>query len=223
MPNMNINPLIKRDIRPLTKGADINLALEALEQNKIQHLPVVEDGFYIGLVSEEFLQEMDSSTFDISGMEYRLPIFSFNPKNHMFDAIAKISEGKLSMLPVVDDEMKYVGYINPDDVVHALGDMLSIKNPGGILVLEMRQNDYHLSRLAQIVESHDGKILASYLAFNSSTHMLEVTLRISLEDLSGIIQTMQRYNYTILQVFHRSDHDLDLMSRYENFMKFLNM
>lgn len=220
---MNVNPLIKRDVQPLIRGMEINHALELMEAHNIKHLPVVEDGLYIGLITEELLQELDTEFFNPSGIEYRLGQFSFNLENHMFDAIAKISEGKLSMLPVIDKENIYVGYINPEEVIHAMGDMLSIKNPGAIIVLEMRQNDYHMSQIAQIVESHDGKILASYINFNDITHLLEITLRINLEDLTGIIQTMQRYSYTINKVYHRSDTDLDLMHRYENFMKFLNM
>jgi len=220
---MNVNPLIKRDVQPLSRGMQINLALELMETHNIKHLPVVENGFFIGLITEELLQELTTDLFNPAGIEYRLGQYAFDSENHMFDAIAKISEGKLSLLPVVDKDSIYVGYINPQEVIYAMGEMLSIKNPGAIIVLEIHQNDYHLSQIAQIVESHEGRILASYLNYNEFTHLLEITLRINLEDLTGIIQTMHRYNYVINKVHHRSDSDLDLMHRYENLMKFLNM
>ena len=116
-----------------------------------------------------------------------------------------------------------MGYIFPNDIVFEMGNMLSSKIPGAVIVLEVNQNDFHLSQIAQIVESHDAKIVASYLTSHQNSTRIEVTLRINRTDLTGIIQTLQRYNYTISATYHESLHAADLKDRYDNFMKFLNM
>jgi len=141
----------------------------------------------------------------------------------LFDAIALFGELNVSMLPVLDEEENYLGYIYPKDIVVEMGGMLSSKIPGGILVLEVNQNDYHLSQIAQIVEGNDAKILACYLTSHSESTQLEVTLRINRSDLTAIIQTFMRYDYSIRASFHTSLHAADLKDRYDSFMNYLNM
>ena len=65
------------------------------------------------------------------------------------------------------------------------------------MFLEVNQHDFHMSQIAQIVESNDAKILASYITSNQNSTNLEVTLRINRKDLTAILQTFQRFDYTI--------------------------
>jgi len=124
---------------------------------------------------------------------------------------------------VLNAEEHYIGYLDPQDIVMMMGDMLSSKIPGAILVLEVNQSDYQMSQIAQIIEGNDAKILASYITSMPNSPVLEITLRINRKDLTPILQTFQRYNYIINATYHESTHTLDLMERYENFMKYLNM
>jgi len=52
---------------------------------------------------------------------------------------------------------------------------------------------------------------------------LEVTIKINRTDLSAIIQTFNRYNYTIKASFHQSEYVDDLKDRFDSFMSFLNI
>lgn len=215
--------LIRNDIKPLSAKENVQFAIELMDEFKVQHLPVVDKGVYIGVVSEDYLLDAETENLnfapDNNGLVRR---FLFAEK-HLFDAIALFGESNLSMLPILDEAEKYIGYIYPKDIVVEMGSMLSSKIPGGILVLEVNQNDYHLSQIAQIVESNDAKILACYLTSHSESTQLEVTLRINRSDLTPIIQTFQRYDYTVSASFHTSFQTADLKDRYDSFMKYLNM
>jgi acetoin utilization protein AcuB len=215
--------LIRNDIKPLNPEDKVIFAHELMEEYKVQHLPVLENGDYIGLLYEDDL--LDAAHDDLSVKKGSSRIMrTFLPSNkHLFDAIAMIGETKLSMLPVLDEDEKYIGYILPKDIVVEMGSMLSSRVPGGILVLEINQNDYQMSQIAQIIEGNDAKILASYLTSHPDSTRIEITLRINRKDLTPIIQTFQRYDYTISATFHESLHTADLKDRYENFMNYLNM
>jgi len=91
------------------------------------------------------------------------------------------------------------------------------------LVLEMNSNDYSLAQIAQIVESNNAKILSSFITSSEDSTRLEVTLKINVSNLSAVIQTFERYEYTVKDVIQDKDAESDLRKRYEallNFMKF---
>jgi len=80
-----------------------------------------------------------------------------------------------------------------------------------------------LSEISRIVESNDARILSSFVTSHKDSVQMEVTLKINKSDLSGIIQTFNRYNYTVSASFHESKHDELMHDRYEELMKYLNI
>lgn len=110
------------------------------------------------------------------------------------------------------------------DLLHYFADVSSLKQPGGIIVLDMNATDYSLAEIAQIVEGNDAKILSVYITSPANTTRMEVTIKINRKDLTSIIQTFIRYDYVIKASF-MDENDLNSLyeNRYESFMKFLNI
>jgi hypothetical protein len=77
--------------------------------------------------------------------------------------------------------------------------------------------------MGRIVEGNDAKILSSYITSSPDSTQLEVTLKINKEDLSAIMQTFTRYNYTIKASFQESTFKDDLKTRYDELMNYINM
>ena len=102
--------------------------------------------------------------------------------------------------------------------------MSALKDPGGLIVLELNQNDYSLTHIAQIVEGNDAKILSAYVSSPDQSTKLEVTLKINRTDLTSIVQTLNRYNYNI-KASYMEDQNMDSFysNRYDSFMRFLNI
>jgi Mg/Co/Ni transporter MgtE len=157
---------------------------------------------------------------------HNLSLFSpFVTENqHVYEVIELASRLTLSIVPVLDHKNHYLGVITSNDLLHYFADFAALKMPGAIIVLEMSLLDYSLSQIAQIVESNDSKILSMYISSHSASTRIEVTLKINRNDLTSIIQTFTRYNYTIHSTF--MDHD-DMEGLYENryelFMKYLSI
>ena len=134
------------------------------------------------------------------------------------------SELQLSVIPVLDDNNHYLGAISLTDLLHYFADVSSLKQPGGIIVLELNTNDYSLSQIAQIVESNDAKILSLYITSPLNSTKLEITLKINRKDLTSIIQTLIRYDYIIKASF-MDENDLNSLyeNRYDSFLKYLSI
>jgi acetoin utilization protein AcuB len=215
--------LLRNDIKPLKPDDKVYEAHEVMDDFKVMHLPVVDGDEYLGLVSEGDLLDATDDNLSVKDGSSRLVRAYIPAEKHLFDALNIFHEHKLSMLPVLDTDEHYMGYLHPQDIVVNLGGMLSSQIPGAIVVLEVAQTDYHMSQIAQIVESNDAKIVASYITSHPNSTKIEITLRINRTDLTSILQTFQRFDYSISATYHESTHAVDMKERFDNFMKYLNM
>jgi acetoin utilization protein AcuB len=67
------------------------------------------------------------------------------------------------------------------------------------------------------------RILSLYVAASDDNSRLRVTLKINLTDLTSILETLNRYNYSVVSS-HLNSEDLDefYQERFDGFLKYLN-
>ncbi len=213
------------EVVPSLKTSDTGLqALSWMEIFRISHLPIVNNKEFLGLISDTDIYDLNMADEPIGN--HNLSLFSpyVTSDQHIFEVIELVSRLKLTVVPVLNQEKHYLGLITMNDLIQRFANLAGLKDPGGIIVLELHQNDYSLSQIAQIVEGNDAKILGLYLSSSDESMKMELTLKINRNDLSAIIQTFNRFNYTIKASYHE-DEDMDSFysSRYESFMRYLNM
>lgn len=214
--------LITEEIPPLMHTDSGEKALSWMEEFKVSHLPVLKNGNFVGLLSESDLLDQTDLTLSLDKLFQHLPRpFAFSG-DHFYQVLARVSEYKLSLIPILDEEEKYLGCTSVHHLFTLISNTGSIKENGGILVLEMAQTDYSLAEIAQIVEGNDAKILSSYIMTSPDSTNIEVTLKINSIELDRIIRTFERYDYIIKASFQKSQFEEDLKLRYDALMNFLN-
>jgi hypothetical protein len=129
----------------------------------------------------------------------------------------------LTLIPVLDDKEEYKGCITLKGVIQNLSEMTAVQNPGGVIVLELNQNDYSATQISSIVEGNDSKLLSLHVSSLPNSTKMEVTIKVNREDLSGLLQTFGRYNYTVKASFNVGDYQDSLKDRLSEFMHYLNM
>ncbi len=216
--------LISDVVSPLFTSDTGNTALSWMEIHKISHLPIVNNKQFLGLISESDIFDLNSPDTPIG--DHKLSLFSpfaFDD-DHIYTVIALVNKLKLTIVPVLDHENNYLGVITLQNLVHHFSDLINAKQPGGIIILEINVNDYTLSQISQIVEGNDAKILSVYLHTNPDTTKLEVILKVNVIDLSAIIQTFIRYEYSIKASYQEESEMNNLYkSRYDSFLRYLNI
>lgn len=215
--------LITDEIPPLKHLDTGEIALRWMDEFKVSHLPVLKNDNYVGVISEsDILDKMDiEETLDKLFDHLPRPYVKANA--HIYEVLFRVAEHKISVIPVLDEDETYLGCTSIHQLITLIANTGSIKESGGIIVLEVNQNDYSLAQMAQIVESNGAKILSSYIMSSSDSTKLEVTLKINQIELGRIIQTFERYDYTISASYQKSTFDDDLQNRYDallNFLKF---
>jgi len=190
---------------------------------KVSHLPVVNNNAYLALVTEDDLMlDVDLET-PIGNIRLSLSRLMISSNQHVYDVIRMMSENRLSLLPVVDSEENYIGVISLESLAVNMNKMAAVSQPGSVIVLEMSQNDYSMSEIAQIIESNDARILSMYITSKIDSTNMEVILKVNKQDLNSIIQTFNRYNYSIKASYGQEEDPEDLRDRFDSLMNYLNV
>lgn len=220
---MIVKDIISGEIMPLKTSDSVIFALNVMEENRIHHLPVVNERELLGLVAEFDLVNHPEQNDPVGNVMLSLHNAFISENQHIFDAMKMITEMKLSLLPVVDQRNFYIGLITLPNLIHHLTLITSVFNPGGIIILEMAENNYSMAEVAKIVESNDARILGAFVSSHPDSTLIHLTLKLNRVDLTPIIQTFQRYNYTIKATFAEKDDLDDLKERYDALMNYLSI
>lgn len=195
-----------------------------MEIFRINHLPVVDDHQYLGLISDKVIYDLNLIDKKMDECREYLVLAHVHSNQHIYEVASVMSGLKLSLVPVLDLKHGYMGVISVMDLSQKFANLVAVNEPGGIIVLELTPIDYSLSQIAQIVESNDAKVLSLYTYKEEDSKGLMVTLKVNQVDLSPLIQTFVRYDYSIRAVFM----DESILSnmyddRYNQLMKYMNI
>lgn len=215
---------IKSEEVPCLLPSDTALdALQIMEEYRVAQVPVVRNGKFLGMITEDDALSVENLEAKIEHLNNGLLKIFVSQSQHVFDIVKLMAEFKLTNVAVTDSNHNYMGSITTDMLIEQVARFSSITEMGSIIVLELNANDYSMSEIAQIVEGNGAKILSSFVTSHSDSMQLELTLKINKSDLSPIIQTFNRYDYTVSASFHESEFDELIHDRYDELMKYLNM
>lgn len=213
------------DVVPSLRTSDTGMkALSYMDIFRISHLPIVNNSEFLGLISDKDIFDLNMAEEPIGNHTLSLLRPFVLHSQHIYDAIEMLASQDLTLVPVLDDNNNYLGVITQQDLIRTFAQLLALKNPGAIIVLDLNINDYSLSQIAQIIEGNDAKIISLYVSSVPETTRIEVTLKLNRTDLSGILKTFDRYNYNVKASYSDSDMLSEMYEdRYEMFLRYLDV
>lgn len=213
--------LIATDITPALPNDSGMNAMSLMDEFKVSHLAVVDNGRYLGLISEDDIWNMHNEEKSIDTILQKLSRPFVTLENDVFEIVRIVNEQNLTLIPVLENE-RYIGAITVRSILKALSSIVAMQSEGGVLILEMSKEDYSMSEIAQIVEGNNAKILSSYVTDHPDSNKIKVTLKLNVSDLNPVVQTFERYEYTITAHYDQSDFTDSLHDRYNSLMRYLN-
>ncbi len=214
--------LLSQNIVPLKTSDTGEEALSIMSDFYVKHMPIVNNKQLLGLISEDDILNHDIKEA-VGSYQLSMSRPYVKEGDHIFEVMSIMSEYNLTVIPVIDVEDNYLGLICQDDLLRFFAGIGSFTEPGSIIVLEMSKRDYSLSQIARIVESENAAVLSSFITTNLDTMKIDVTLKINVQDVSAVLATFQRFNYTVKASFQESDYFDSLRDRYDSLMSFLNV
>ena len=219
---MQASDLISQSLINLHPDDDGDRAISLMEEMRVNHLAVVRNNFYLGIISEnEILNWENTSEFIDEHLE-ELGAPSVLGSQHLFDIIEELEKHSLSIIPVLDENKNYLGSITNRKLLYTIAKSTAVKSSGGVIVLKMNQNDYSMSEISRIIEENNTKILSSYITSTPDALKIELTLKLNTIEISSIVKDLERFDYIISASFNDEESNDDFTDRYESLMRFLN-
>lgn len=221
---MKAKELISNLVLPLRTSDTASTALTWMEELRVSHLPIVNNESFMGLVSDVDIYAINDPDEPLGNHKLSLSRPYVLAHQHFYEVIRLASNEKLSLVPVLDERGNYMGCISLQSLVNHMAGLSSVNQPGGIIILEMNIHDYSLAEISRLVEGNDAKILSAYVSSHDHTTKIEVTLKLNKIDISGVLQTFNRYNYIVKAYFSEESKIDDLLNdRYDSLMTYLNI
>lgn len=215
--------IISSEIPEITLSDSVVNIRGLMEEYNIRHLPVVESGKYLGMVSEDSLDDMETPLDALLMGQVELMDLRAKPGDHIYDVLRLTSTHRLTCIPVADANNAYHGTILIPDLLGKLSTSLGVHQPGGIIVLDVNIRDYALQEIGGVVEGNDAKVLSLQVTPVPNSTQIYVTLKINKPDINPILQTFNRYGYQIAASFQEDVYLDDLQIRYEELMRYMNL
>lgn len=220
---MKINDLVLYELPSLGLKDRGTKALALMRDFHVYHLPIIERDDYIALISEEDLLDWDTPEESLDKAEF----LKFRPavfeSMHSIEAIKIVKEFKLSVLPLLDDDKKYIGSITAENLFNYITETNTFKQEGGIVMLRVSPLEYSLAEIARLAES-DNIILQGVLVHQlDEENMMSVTLKTNKADLRSFVATLERYEYQIEAIFNAHRGEDTIQDNYKALMRYLDL
>ncbi|ATA79870.1 CBS domain-containing protein [Capnocytophaga sputigena] len=205
-------------IDPNTSIEEVNLLFEA---HSLSALPVCENNSFIGVLRKEAVEGATKEAL-VSDYEYAFEHY-FIPLTATWDAVVEaFALYQTDMLPVINEGGDFIGYYHLDEFVLQFIETPFIQEAGYVLILQKDTLNYSLAEVSSIVEENGGKLLGLYLSNRTENNVL-ITLKITTNRLSEILQHLRRYGYGILTEKEDDHYRKELKDIADYFEKYLDL
>lgn len=218
---LSLNEFVTNDFKPLDVNQTIEKASLLFEQFQMEHIPVLEDGVYIGMLSTEDIDTFDMDS-KVSDYKYNLDRFFVRNTTNWLDVLEIFAQNQTDIIPILNEKNQYLGYYRLVDIMRFFNETPFIKEKGGIIIVEKNIQDYSMSQIAQIVESNHGKLLGFFISY-TNLNIVQITLKMTLGSANEIIQTFRRYGYEIISNHEDDSYMTNLKERSEYLNRYLNI
>ncbi|WP_394676639.1 CBS domain-containing protein [uncultured Sphingobacterium sp.] len=201
----------------------IQQALEKLQDMLCKELVVLNGDDYIGLVNETILLDAEDEEAPLSSIKINTAPIQLKFNQHPYDALVMITVYNSTIIPVLDQDNKYIGVSTQLDILKAISSIQSQNESGAIIVLAIGLHDFSLSQIAHLVESDNCRILNCATKINLESDNIEVTLKVDKSNINALLNSFLRHNYLVLETHNSIAAFDDTADRYQQLMNYINI
>jgi acetoin utilization protein AcuB len=211
-PMLLVKDSMSRQVVALPPQATAGEALALCRERRIRHMPVLEDGRLVGIVSDRDLRSATPALGDPARAEAlgRILISEVMvsevttalPDDPIEEAANAMREKKIGCLPVIEDD-NLVGIISSSDVMEALVYLMGAHEPGNRLEVVMPDRPGTLAGVAGIFGELGINIVSAVLG--PRRHLSEsaepgrvAVFRVDTMDLREAVEILERAGYDVL-------------------------
>ncbi|QDP85404.1 CBS domain-containing protein [Chryseobacterium sp. SNU WT5] len=215
---MFIKDYISKDYPAFNTSDSIEVANEMAKEFGYSHVFIKKKGIYQGALSQPFLEESPEGS--LATLEHHYEKFALLNDGNVLDSIRLFHTFNSNVVPIINKLEKYEGYLTCDDLFSEFAKYPLFSENGALLVVQINKRSYSMTEVCKIVESNNAKIYGCYIsAFEGDD--VQISLKISSENLSSIDETFERYGYSVVHKYYDDEKEELLKDRFGFFQKYM--
>jgi len=199
---MLVQDVMQQPARAVAAGTTLSTAYQIMRTHHIRHLPVVENGRVVGIVTDRDLRFATSALHptpfpadaSVEQVMTRNPLTA-TPRDPVEEAARLMRAHKVGCLPVVEGDT-LTGIVTVSDLLDAIIRLTGVARPGGRLAVRLDDNPGGLASLTAHLAGARVNIHAilSYPADETGT---QVILRLDTLNTQTLAETLRREGFDI--------------------------
>ena len=212
------------DFPTLSLQDSIQKGLKVLHQSKQTNLAVLDGKKLVGNITERLLMQCLHPDGKISQLLTDLAHYSLESEEDVLASLPWFESSGFSLLPVTDEDGKYLGYLTSAEVAKLLINNGFNSSQGGIMYIPFHSQRDSFSLIARLIEENNGLITRSFLIQNPKDAMglPELVIQVQTDQFAAIIQSLERHNIHIEKAFHFGKNEKVDTGRFDLLLKYLN-
>lgn len=212
------------DFPTLSLQDPIQKGLKVLHQSKQTNLAVLDGKKLVGNITERLLMQCPHPDGKISQLLTDLAHYSLESEEDVLASLPWFESSGFSLLPVTDEDGKYLGYLTSAEVAKLLINNGFNSSQGGIMYIPFHSQRDSFSLFARLIEENNGLITRSFLIQNPKDAMglPELVIQVQTDQFAAIIQSLERHSIHIEKAFHFGKNETVDTARFDLLLKYLN-
>jgi len=200
----------------------VSLALQLMDEYDVQHLPVLSQEHYVGLIAKSDLLDVDEDK-TIATIQDQFANLSIKGEEHFLVALKMAADREVSLVAVINEQSELLGVITLSNLIQQLSHFVGNEDKGGLIVLEISKRNYSFGEISRLVETNDALITQCNTFTEPESGLIIITLKVNKIEVSAIVATFQRYDYAVRYYFGEESYTNELKDNYNNFLAYLNV
>jgi acetoin utilization protein AcuB len=203
---LRVRDAMTRDVITVEPDASAAQAWGLCRERNIRHLPVVEGGRLVGIVSDRDLRDL-SPPRDTPDQENTLgwvrirdmmsaEVVTAHPLDTIEHAARVIYEHKFNCLPVVADGGLF-GIITSSDLVRTLVELIGAHDPGSWIEVEVPNEPGTLAGVTDVIRERHVNIAGIFLGPAGRASYRTIVLRLETTDPSSVAESLVAAGYLV--------------------------
>jgi len=201
---LRVRDAMTREVATLGPQASAAQALGLCRERGIRHVPVVDNGRLVGLVSDRDLRDVSpprgsDDAENTLGWVRLVDVMSrevetAHPLDTIEHAAHRMHAGRIGCLPVVADG-ELAGIVTSSDMMRTLTDLVGAGERGSWVEVEVPNEPGALAGVSKLVGERGVNIAGIFLSpARQSTHRM-IVLRLERTDPSGVVKALSETGY----------------------------
>ncbi len=217
--------ILNDSFTPLTSSDKASSALAKMEAWQTANIPVIEPTTkkVIGQVTLDMLIDLPDESKLMSEFNLEPPVYAYESQ-HLFEVARQMLAKEVRFIAVVDSTESVIGIVEKKDLLDAFSSMLNISMQGSVISIDIEKADYTLTKLINIIETEGAKILGLTVEQMPGTGaIIRVSIKLNLQDTSAVVSSLQRYGYTTTTENRDDLLQVDMSSRADELLRYLEL